>query len=143
MNDGLLLAIKPRFADAILSGEKTVELRRVRPQVEPGAKVVLYASSPVKAVVGTFTVDRVVEASPRALWPQVRGLAAVTRREFYDYFDGASTAVAIFLKAPASAKRHLSLEQMRRASPAFSPPQGYQYLAGLCKRVQSLLISTL
>ena len=49
-----LLSIKPKYADLILSGEKTIELRRVfNPKI---TKVYLYASSPVKRIVAVCDV---------------------------------------------------------------------------------------
>ena len=49
----LLLCLRPRFAEAILSGAKTVELRRRPINTQPGTPILLYASSPTMAIVGT------------------------------------------------------------------------------------------
>ncbi|WP_237302536.1 ASCH domain-containing protein [Streptomyces sp. S063] len=46
----LLLSLHPRFATAILNGEKTVELRRQRVAVPPGTPVIIYATSPTMAL---------------------------------------------------------------------------------------------
>lgn len=53
----LFVSVKPRFAEKILAGEKSVELRRVRPSVTPGTLVIFYASSPTREVVGTGRAD--------------------------------------------------------------------------------------
>src|SRR5215204_963173 len=93
----LFVSLKPRFAEMILAGEKTVELRRVRPAVSPGALVVLYASSPVKEVVGTGRVAAIEASSPSALWNSHGPLSGLSRREFRGYFAGVGEGVAISL----------------------------------------------
>ena len=49
-----LMSIKPLFAEQILSGQKRYELRRRAGEISAGSLVVLYASNPVKAIVGEF-----------------------------------------------------------------------------------------
>lgn len=62
----LLPSIPPRFTDSILDGTKTIELRRTRPRVAPGDPVLIYACSPVKAIVGSFVVEELIQAYPGA-----------------------------------------------------------------------------
>ena len=58
----VLLSIKPKYADKIFNGTKTVELRRICPKVTEGDLILVYVSSPVKALVGEFEVKKIVEA---------------------------------------------------------------------------------
>ena len=53
------MSLRPRFAYAILSGAKTVELRRMRVSATPGTTIIIYASSPVMSVVGLATLAAV------------------------------------------------------------------------------------
>lgn len=48
-----VFSIKPYFADAILDGSKTVELRKVAPK-KPIERVWIYATAPVMRIVGHF-----------------------------------------------------------------------------------------
>jgi predicted transcriptional regulator len=49
----VLVSIRPFYASKILTGHKTVELRRKFPEVGAvGATALIYSSSPVSAVVG-------------------------------------------------------------------------------------------
>lgn len=50
----ILMSIKPRFWKMIREGKKTYELRRLCPYISTGDHVVVYASSPISAVVGSF-----------------------------------------------------------------------------------------
>jgi len=64
-----LLAIKPEFAEKILAGEKRYEFRRTAFRDSAEIEFIyLYASAPVKRVVGLFTSERIIEASPTELW---------------------------------------------------------------------------
>ena len=63
-----LMSIKPQYSRRILSKEKSFELRRTAVKLKEGDRVVVYASSPVKAVVGVFLVAGVERGSPAALW---------------------------------------------------------------------------
>ena len=56
----LFLSLKPRFAEAIVSGEKTIELRRRPPQIDTPTEALIYASSPTKELIGACWVDDVV-----------------------------------------------------------------------------------
>lgn len=139
IEDAIFLSIKPRYAEEILAGRKTVELRRVRPRVAEGSLVILYGSSPMKAVLGAFLVDRVVEASPEDLWPQVEETAGLSREEFDTYYDGARQGVGIFIRSAHTAKSPYQLEDLRRDWPEFQPPQAFRYLRSMGDRASALL----
>lgn len=131
-DDALFFSIKPRFATEILAGRKTVELRRTRPRsVRDGSLVVVYASSPMRAVIGTFEVDRVVSACPELLWDEVAAHAGLSREEYDAYFDGAQEAVAIFVRSPGRAGAPYSLAAIRRECPSFHPPQAFRYIGSM------------
>lgn len=61
----LLLSLRPRYATAILTGDKTTELRRRPVNALPGTPIILYASSPIMAVVGTARLADVHSCFPR------------------------------------------------------------------------------
>lgn len=125
----LLISIRPRFAELILSGQKTVELRRVRPTIGAGAHVLLYASSPVRELVGTCTVESVSVGHADELWASHGPHSGVTRAEFDEYFEGANRAVGISLRDARRVKRPRSLTELRERLPGFNPPQSFSYLS--------------
>ncbi|MBW4505340.1 MAG: ASCH domain-containing protein [Scytonematopsis contorta HA4267-MV1] len=131
----LLLSIKPEYADKIFSGNKTVELRRVRTRLNTGDLVLVYVSSPKKALVGKFEVESIsqikLEESENDLnqfWHQVKDKAGVTSKEFESYYEGASMVVGIFLKNVERFSMPINLELLREKFPKFYPPQSYRYL---------------
>jgi predicted transcriptional regulator len=126
---GLFVSLKPRFAEMILSGEKTVEIRRVAPAVVPGARIVLYATSPSMEVVGSATVGALDSASPTALWDRHRDGSGLTRSEFRSYLSGVKQAVAITLDDVCRLSRRIPLAELSGLLwPDFRPPQSWRYL---------------
>ena len=65
---------------SLFAGKKTAELRRVRPAVAHGDWVLVYASSPRKAILGAFQVKTTLERSPEDLWRICGESAAVSRK---------------------------------------------------------------
>jgi predicted transcriptional regulator len=123
----LLLSLRPRFAQAILAGEKTAELRRRRVCVEPGTPVVLYASSPLRAVVGTARVSAVRVLTPEGGWRSHGKNTALTREEYYSYLSGTDIACLIYLDQVVRLPAALPLGELRRAH-RFHPPQSYRFV---------------
>jgi predicted transcriptional regulator len=124
----LLLSLRPRFAAAILDGTKRVELRRIRPRAKPGTPVLIYASTPTKALVGGCWVSGLVVAEPDEVWELHGHLTSVDRAEFDDYFAGAGHAVAIQVANPWTLDEALGLQVLRERWPGFHPPQSFRYL---------------
>lgn len=123
----LLLSLRPRFAQAILDGTKTVELRRTRVSALPGTLLMLYASSPVMAVVGVATLRDRDTASPETIWHRYRDNIGLSRAEFSDYFAGAEHATALSIDAPRTLPEPLTLNWLRTHA-TFQPPQSYRYI---------------
>ena len=126
--DALLLSIRPRFADQIFAGTKTVELRRVRPRVEAGDLVIVYASGETRALLGAFQVAKVVSSSPDAIWRKYRDKTGLTKTEFANYYSGSDVAFAIEIAHTWQLAAPVCLHALRKKSKGFRPPQGYHYL---------------
>jgi type I restriction enzyme S subunit len=91
-----LLAIKPEFAEKILSGEKRYEFRRTSfRSMQDIDFVYLYSSAPMKKIVGRFSSGRTIEADPEQLWDLYSDYAGVDREQFMKYFQGTKTGFAI------------------------------------------------
>lgn len=127
MNKALLLSVKAEYAQKIFDDEKTVELRRRCPQLEPGDYLVIYVPTPCKCIVGVASVEQVIEARVQTLWRKVRYDCAVTYGEFRTYFSDLSVGYGIVLSRPARLASPLTLAMLREVQPSFTP-QGYKYL---------------
>lgn len=130
MSNVILMSIQPRFAALIFQGKKTVELRRIRPKVDPGDVALVYVSSPDMALVGAFTIKEIVSGTPRQLWSSVKGSSGITKSEYDMYYSGTDTAIALHIESGTVRvlKTPIELGQLRREWPRFQPPQSYRYL---------------
>jgi predicted transcriptional regulator len=124
----LLISIRPRFAEKIFDGSKTVELRRVCPKIVAGDLALVYVSSPTKEVQGAFEVARVITSSPTVLWRRIGKKSGVTRAEFFAYFHGKKEAHALVIKQAWKLAIPIPLTDLRRRKGGFRPPQSFHYL---------------
>jgi predicted transcriptional regulator len=124
MKKRVLLSIHPEHAEAILTGIKSYEFRKVlfREKVN---KIVMYATSPVCRVVGTFEVEEIYSASPEDVWTKAKGVAGVTQELFSEYFSGRDMAHAIKVNKPVRFSRPKPLSQYLKSN---IPPQSFCYI---------------
>lgn len=128
MGKVLLISVRPEFAEKILNGTKTIELRKSVPTVDVGDLVVLYSTLPEKAIVGTCLVEGILKTSPAQLWKNHSTRMGIDRRRYDDYFKNSEIAVGIVLNSIVRLNQKLSLDVVRRTIPEFSPPQTFRYL---------------
>ncbi len=119
-----LLSIRPAYAAAIMDGSKRVEFRR-RPPAADVTHVVVYASSPVQRVVGSFDVVGLDRAAPDELWARWSVVGGIGRVDFDTYFKDSESAYAIRVGRPRSLPLPIRLA---RLGVDLRPPQSFQYL---------------
>ena len=110
----LVLSLKPRFADAILSGQKTVELRRIEPRIKVPTRALVYASSPTCSLIGQCVVHEVLRLPLSMLWERFGPQTTLTQEEFRDYFAGTNTGVALLLSNPVRLPSGVPLVKLRQ-----------------------------
>jgi predicted transcriptional regulator len=115
----MFLPIDPEWAVAILRGRKKWEIRRRKPSLDVGDLVVLYATAPLRAVVGTFIAGEIVSGQPAEVWRLIRGETPGPRRDFLEYFADASIVHAIRVRAP---------QRVPPFEPRFRVGQGWRFL---------------
>jgi predicted transcriptional regulator len=125
MQTKVLLSIKPHFAERIFEGSKRYEFRRVLFRAESVTTIVVYASSPIKRVVGQFTVGGILKLRKQALWERTKNHAGIEKRYFDLYFAGRCTAYAIKVSCPERYPAPIELEHAFNFS---RPPQSFRYL---------------
>ena len=126
----LLLSIRPNFADQILDGSKTVEFRRQHPrQIKLGTRMLIYASSPVRALIGTAVVVEVIEGSPEEVWNEFETVGGIEHDQFNAYYEACDRAIVIRLSKPVRFKKVIPLDDLRAKWPGFHPPQQFAYLS--------------
>ncbi|WP_341935402.1 hypothetical protein MRBLWO14_001054 [Microbacterium sp. LWO14-1.2] len=124
----VLLSVKPQFARRLLSGHKTAEVRRRFPTLAHGTAVYLYASSPLRAIIGVLHIEAVRTGAPEVLWPRYGDQLDITEEYFLEYLGDRGTASVVELRVDERWDRPVSLESMREFA-ALEPPQSYRYLS--------------
>ena len=126
----VLLSIKPEFVTKIFSNEKQYEFRKVIFKNKQVKDVVVYASNPVSKVVGSFTIDKIIEDTPDKVWKLTKDKAGITKSYFDEYFRGKQVAYAIKIKQATQYDKPIDLQDLgiKRA------PQSFMYLKYRIKR---------
>ncbi|WP_338311154.1 hypothetical protein [Bradyrhizobium sp. TM239] len=126
----ILISLKPRHAESIFGGTKTVELRKRRLNVEPGCRIWIYATIPTAAIRGYARLDRIEAAPPSQLWKKLGSKTGVSREEFETYFQGCKVAYGLVLADVMEMEAPLPLARIRETIDDFHPPQFYCHLNG-------------
>ena len=121
-----LLAVHPKYANRLMDGSKTVEFRKVKFREKIGF-VVVYASTPIRRIVGYFSVSEIVKGSPRELWSSYKDAAGITEDDFWAYYKDSENAVAILVKDATKLEEPLTLDSVKPNNVA---PQSFEYLPG-------------
>ena len=127
-NRMVILSLKPRFAEAILAGVKTVELRRTEPKIVVPTRALLYSASPVRALLGTCIITNVRSADLPVLWREHGSRSDLSYSEFQQYFKGVEAGTALTLTEPAAFSRRVPLQDLRARPRGFRPPQSFAYV---------------
>lgn len=120
----VLLSIKPEFALKIFNGSKRYEYRRAifkNPEVN---KIVVYASHPIKRIIGEFEIEDILHAEPHVLWTRTKNHAGISENKFFKYFTNKPKGYAIKVKTTRVYDDPLPLSSFMISS----PPQSYMYL---------------
>lgn len=125
-----IFSLRPEFARLILCGRKTVELRRVQPNLSAGQWGVVYSSTPERAVIGCFRV-RSVDCRPvEEIWERWGMRACLSREDFMLYFQKVARGTAIIIDETQTFQVPIPLERLRSIIPGFVVPQSYRFLSG-------------
>ena len=118
------MSIHPRFADLIMDGKKTVEFRKCG--FSKNVRIVLvYITSPVGKIAGSFRVKGLDISSPTSLWRRHRFSGGISEEEFSDYFKDRTKGVAIELTNAIRFEDELPLDSLR---PGMKAPQSFCYI---------------
>lgn len=120
----VLLSIKPEFALKIFNGSKRYEYRRAIFKNQKVSKVIVYASDPIKRIIGEFEIEDILHDELQVLWVKTKNHAGISEKRFFDYFTNKSKGYAIKVKTTRTYDAPLPLNSLM-ASP---PPQSFMYL---------------
>jgi predicted transcriptional regulator len=129
-NKYLFISVKPEFAEKIINNKKTIELRKLRPNVKRGDYIIIYASAPYKSVVAFGIIKNIIEMTPKKMWTSFSSVLGIDKQRFDDYFYGKLNAIGIELSKIIKIDP-VHLDKIRNIDPKFQPPQIYKYISNI------------
>lgn len=120
----VLLSIKPKYIEQIENGSKLYEFRRVIFKQDTD-EIYVYATAPIKQIVGKICIEEIIEDTPKNLWGNFKQNAGINKKDFFEYFSGKEKGYAIKIKDFISFEEPIDPYQ---ENPKFVPPQSYAYL---------------
>ena len=124
----LMMSLRPEFAELILQGRKTVELRRKFSKKYEGATIVFYITNPVKQFMFTAKITQVDHDQKKRIWNTYQQECGISLATFDQYFSGTDHGYAIHLSNIKPIPNQLVLEHAKNACPQLRPPQSFQRL---------------
>jgi predicted transcriptional regulator len=120
-----LLPIQPRYAESIISGQKKVEFRKVKFRRDV-SHVVVYASSPIKKIIGYFEVSYIDEDTPEKLWSRYKEVGGIVYEDFKDYYSSSDKGIVIGVGEVCTLSSPLPLSILDQS---LTVPQSFSYLS--------------
>lgn len=108
----VLLSIKPEYVYRILLREKKYEYRKKIWKREDIEEVVIYSSYPVKKVVGTFVIEKILEGNPQEIWNQTKEHSGISKEKYDRYFKETDKAYAIYIPEFRPYKEPMTLGEL-------------------------------
>lgn len=116
------LSIKRIYAERIIAGIKTIELRKRPIGMELGNLILLYETAPDSVIRGGFIADKTISLPVPKMWEKYHSVMGV-EREFYDsYFDKCEFAFGTLIYRSFTFSE-LPLNQINKLCYGFTPPQ--------------------
>ncbi len=110
----ILLSIKPIYAALILSGRKTIELRKTFSKEFVNFRIYLYSTYPVRKIVGSVDIKSVESVSIDEISANYIEKACVDEKTLYDYFKNNKTGIIIEVENPLEFRKPIELAQLRK-----------------------------
>lgn len=123
----LFIAVKPEYANRLISGEKDIELRKTKPHIQAGDYAIIYASAPAKVVLGYGKIKSIILCSPQEMWTNFSTRLGINEQDYLMYYKNSNRSVGIEFEM-IKPINPISLVELRRVDPNFHPPQIYRYV---------------
>jgi predicted transcriptional regulator len=123
-----LISVKPEYFGRMMSGIKTVELRRRPIRVPIGTTVWIYETVPSGRVGAMAEISAVEEDTPAEIWNRYGDRTGISRQVFFSYFAGSKHGCALVFRQILPLRKPLALASLRGTLGAFAAPQFYRKL---------------
>lgn len=117
------ISIKPKYVERILDGMKRIEFRCKAVRLPKGTRLWIYSTHPASEIGASAVVESIEAGTPEEIWVKHQHAGGITKKEFDEYFNGREIAYAIELKEVKKINSPISLQEIRKFSNRFHPPQ--------------------
>ena len=119
----MLLSIKPEYVNKIIAGEKKYEFRKFHCR-EDVDTIVIYATAPVKQVIGEVSIIAIIEDAVDEVWKQTQPESGITKKTFKEYYKNKQVAIAYQLGEVTQYDEPMSLSEVGLSY----VPQSFAYI---------------
>ena len=92
----MLLSIKPEYVNKIVAGKKKYEFRKFHCR-EGIDTIVIYATAPMKKVIGEVALVDIIEGDVEYVWHETRGFGGILKKDYKAYYKEREVAIAYHL----------------------------------------------
>lgn len=119
----ILMSIKPEYVKKIFAGEKKYEYRKIKCKNSPN-KIIVYASFPIKKIVGELIIEEVLYDKKDVIWEKTNMYGGISQKKYDEYFKNKEHAVAYKIK------EYIKYDPVRELKDydVLSAPQSYIYI---------------
>lgn len=122
------MSIKPTYVKNILLGTKKYEYRKQKIR-KPFERIYIYSSSPIKKIVGYFTVKQVLQGYPQEIWDKTESFSGIGFEDYIGYFEGKRYAYAYEISQVIEFSKYIDPKEILND---FYPPQSYCFFDREC-----------
>lgn len=120
----IIISMAPKSAEALFDNpEKNVVFYKVTP-ANKVLRVIVYATAPVKKVVGEFDLQEIKIAATSTIWRNFSKASVISKKEYDAYYEGKDKAHAMISKKTYKYRNPKDLKEYNMTK----GPSGFQYL---------------
>lgn len=127
MSTAAILSIKPAYANQIIAGAKTIELRKSSMGLSEDDVILVYSSAPEQQFAFWFRVKSVETLPIDQMWRRYSDRLGISYEDYSAYFNGMAAAVGFHI-GKVQPLKPIPLEKTEQLVPGFVPPQGIIWL---------------
>ena len=119
----ILLSIHPVFASAIIARIKLYEFRKKFP-VDYSGRVYVYATNPIKKIIGYFKTRMIEKDSTESLFAKYGAFSSISKVDFFIYYGEMAQGIVIHIGDVIGF--HYGVNPLDFS---IKPPQNYRFLS--------------
>ena len=112
----VLISIQPDYVAKILSGKKTIELRKKPFPINGGMRIWIYSTNPISAIEATAFVSEIDSGTPKNIWEKYSNRCGISKVDFDSYFSGSTEAYALNISRVERLDKKIRLNEIKKLS---------------------------